>query len=65
MKIICKTVSGASAEIEVDPSNTLADLKVRDQHCFLLFGGLSETLKMRLNRIRGMLPEIHRRLAQI
>jgi hypothetical protein len=28
MKVICKTVAGASAEVEVEPTDTLAELKV-------------------------------------
>jgi len=29
MKCVAKTVSGATAEIDVEPTDTLADLKVR------------------------------------
>ena len=28
MKVICKTVAGASADVEVEPTDTLAELKV-------------------------------------
>jgi hypothetical protein len=30
MKCVAKTVSGTTAEIEVEPTDTLAELKVRD-----------------------------------
>lgn len=29
MKVVCKTVSGANAEIEVEPADTLSVMKVR------------------------------------
>ena len=44
MKVICKTVAGASAEVEVEPTDTLAELKVPIERFgleFDLLNGLS------------------------
>ena len=60
MKVICKTVAGASAEVEVEPTDTLAELKV---------GALGQTTHARVDvgedalRIEIDLPWLLQKLA--
>ena len=54
MKCVAKTVTGAIAEIEVEPTDTLAELKVRFSSCASASAATRLDLPIRQRERRGM-----------